>query len=89
MGGPGSGRKKGSTNRVKSTGPSNSSKMKSMKPGNTKRAWDRQAKGWAKGNAGKGSKISAKVSTSRKLGGKSFKSSKMGKEYKSDSKFRV
>jgi len=80
MGGPGSGRKKGG-------GKSNSKKLGMMKEKFyiPKKAVTKI--GLARGS--KNSKISAKVSTSRKLGGKSFKSSKMGKEYKSDSKFRV
>lgn len=85
MGGPGSGRKKGSKNRVKSTGPSNSSKLGKIKA-STRSGANRT---YAKSSAGRGSKISASVGSSRKLGGKSFNTSKMGKEYKSDSKFRV
>ena len=84
MGGPGSGRKKGSKNRVKSSGPSNASKLGRIKSasglGTRKTA--------AKASAGKGSKIKATVSTSRKLSGKSFATSKFGKEYKSDYKYK-
>lgn len=79
MGGPGSGRKKGSKNRVKS----GSDKGKITSVGRNKSTGLKAGTGYkVKGMVSKGS-----FATTRKLAGKNMKESKFGKSYKSDYKF--
>jgi hypothetical protein len=83
MGGPGSGRKKGSKNRVKS----GSDQGKISRGGGIRSAKGGASKAKLGGVKTKGMVSKGSFASTRKLAGKNMKESKFGKSYKSDYKF--